>query len=42
MVLNWNSVTNGTLGMLVLDKPTLWLPGSGIVPIERHDAVVLT
>ena len=28
VVLNWNSVTNGTLGLLVLDKPTVWLPGT--------------
>ena len=35
IALNWTSVTNGTLGMLVLEKPTLWLPGSGIVKIEQ-------
>ena len=35
VALNWTSVTNGTLGMLVLEKPTLWLPGSGIVKIEQ-------
>jgi branched-chain amino acid transport system permease protein len=34
VVLNWNSVTNGTLGLLVLDKPTLWLPGAGVMKIE--------
>ena len=34
VVLNWNSVTNGTLGLLVLDKPTVWLPGTGVVKIE--------
>jgi branched-chain amino acid transport system permease protein len=34
VVLNWNSVTNGTLGILVLDKPTLWLPGAGVMKIE--------
>jgi len=34
VVLNWQSVTNGTLGLLVLDKVTVWLPGAGIVPIE--------
>jgi branched-chain amino acid transport system permease protein len=34
IVLNWNSVTNGTLGLLVLDKPTVWLPGAGVVTIE--------
>ena len=31
VVMNWTSVTNGTLGMLVLEKPTVWLPGSGVV-----------
>lgn len=35
IALNWTTVTNGTLGMLVLEKPTLWLPGSGIVKIEQ-------
>jgi len=35
VALNWTSVTNGTLGMLVLEKPTIWLPGSGIVRIEQ-------
>jgi branched-chain amino acid transport system permease protein len=34
VVLNWNSVTNGTLGLLVLDKPTVWLPGYGVLTIE--------
>jgi branched-chain amino acid transport system permease protein len=33
VVLNWNSVTNGTLGLLVLDKPSIWLPGAGLVKI---------
>jgi len=35
VALNWTSVTNGTLGMLVLEKPTVWLPGSGLVRIEQ-------
>jgi branched-chain amino acid transport system permease protein len=35
VVLNWTSMTNGTLGMLVLEKPTVWLPGSGVVKIEQ-------
>jgi branched-chain amino acid transport system permease protein len=35
VVLNWTSVTNGTLGMLVLEKPTVWLPGSGVIKIEQ-------
>jgi branched-chain amino acid transport system permease protein len=34
VVLNWNSVTNGTLGLLVLDKPTVWVPGAGVVKID--------
>ncbi|MBN8990394.1 MAG: branched-chain amino acid ABC transporter permease [Rhizobiales bacterium] len=38
IALNWTSVTNGTLGMLVLEKPTLWLPRSGIVKIEQTAA----
>lgn len=35
VVLNWTSVTNGTLGLLVLDKPTVWVPGEGIVKIDQ-------
>jgi len=35
VVLNWTSVTNGTLGMLVLEKPTIWIPGGGVVRIEQ-------
>jgi branched-chain amino acid transport system permease protein len=35
VVLNWTSMTNGTLGMLVLEKPTVWLPGSGVIKIEQ-------
>ena len=34
VVLNWNSVTNGTLGIILQDKPTIWLPGQGIVKLE--------
>ena len=34
VVLNWNSVTNGTLGLLVLDKPTVWLPGVGVLKVD--------
>jgi branched-chain amino acid transport system permease protein len=34
VVLNWNNVTNGTLGLMVLDKPVLWLPGAGSVKID--------
>ena len=35
VALNWTSATNGTLGMLVLEKPTVWLPGSGVIKIEQ-------
>jgi branched-chain amino acid transport system permease protein len=38
VVLNWNSVTNGTLGLMVLDKPTLWLPGPGTLKIDGTTA----
>jgi branched-chain amino acid transport system permease protein len=34
VVLNWNSVTNGTLGLVVVGRPTLWLPAVGTVPIK--------
>jgi branched-chain amino acid transport system permease protein len=34
VVMNWNSVTNGTLGLVVAGKPTIYWPGSGIVPIK--------
>jgi branched-chain amino acid transport system permease protein len=34
VVLNWNSVTNGTLGLLVLEKPSVWLPGTGVIKID--------
>jgi branched-chain amino acid transport system permease protein len=34
VVLNWNSVTNGTLGMMVMAKPTIWLPGKGAVAVS--------
>jgi branched-chain amino acid transport system permease protein len=34
VVLNWNSVTNGTLGINLQVKPTLWLPGQGLVKID--------
>ncbi|MBV9065026.1 MAG: branched-chain amino acid ABC transporter permease [Methylobacteriaceae bacterium] len=30
VVVNWNSVTNGTLGMTVTAQPTLWLPTGSI------------
>jgi branched-chain amino acid transport system permease protein len=34
VVLNWNSVTNGTLGILVLEKPTVSLPGTGEMKVD--------
>jgi branched-chain amino acid transport system permease protein len=34
IVVNWNSVTNGTLGLVVSGKPTIWWPGTGIVAIK--------
>jgi len=34
IILNWSSFTNGTLGINLTEKPILWLPGSGLVPVE--------
>ncbi len=34
IVMNWNSVTNGTLGLVVSGKPTIWWPGAGLVPVK--------
>jgi branched-chain amino acid transport system permease protein len=34
VILNWSSFTNGSLGINLTDKPMLWLPGSGLVPVE--------
>lgn len=34
IVLNWNSVTNGSLGINLQQKPTLWLPGKGVVAVD--------
>ena len=33
-VLNWNSMTNGSLGINLQDKATLWIPGVGVTPVE--------
>ena len=33
-VLNWNSVTNGSLGINLQEKPALWLPGLGAFAVE--------
>ena len=34
IVLNWNSLTNGSLGINLQDKPTLYVPGRGVVTVE--------
>ena len=34
IVLNWNDVTNGSLGIILQDKPMLWLPGEGVVKVD--------
>lgn len=34
VILNWNSVTNGTLGLMVLDKPSVWVPAAGLIKID--------
>lgn len=34
-VLNWNSVTNGSLGIALNEKPTLWLPGAGDIVMDN-------
>ena len=34
VILNWNSVTNGTLGLMVLDKPFVWVPVTGLIKID--------
>ena len=33
-VLNWNSVTNGSLGINLQEKPWLWLPGLGDFKVD--------
>ncbi len=33
-VLNWNSVTNGSLGINLQETPWLWLPGLGIFKVD--------
>ncbi len=33
-VLNWNSVTNGSLGINLQEKPVLWLPGMGSFTVD--------
>jgi branched-chain amino acid transport system permease protein len=34
VILNWNSMTNGSLGINLFSKPALWIPGRGTVPIQ--------
>lgn len=34
VVLNWNDVTNGSLGIILQEKPGLWLPGQGVVKLD--------
>jgi branched-chain amino acid transport system permease protein len=34
VVMNWNSVTNGTLGLVVAGKPTIYWPGQGVVAVK--------
>ena len=34
IVLNWNSVTNGSLGIILQAKPMLWIPGQGLVKAD--------
>ena len=33
VILNWNSFTNGSLGINFTLTPTLWLPGRGVIPV---------
>jgi branched-chain amino acid transport system permease protein len=34
VILNWNEVTNGSLGINLQDKPMLWIPGAGLFRLE--------
>src|SRR5437764_2164552 len=33
VILNWNSFTNGSLGINFTVTPTLWVPGRGVIPV---------
>jgi len=33
VILNWNSFTNGSLGINFMLTPTLWVPGRGVIPV---------
>jgi branched-chain amino acid transport system permease protein len=35
IVLNWNSVTNGSLGINLEEAPWLWLPGAGVFELQN-------
>lgn len=34
VILNWNSVTNGSLGINLTSKPTFWLPTGALITVE--------
>ncbi len=34
VILNWNSFTNGSLGINFTLTPTLWIPGRGVIPVQ--------
>ncbi|HET7635644.1 MAG TPA: branched-chain amino acid ABC transporter permease [Burkholderiales bacterium] len=34
VILNWNSFTNGSLGINFTVTPTLWVPGHGVIPVQ--------
>lgn len=34
VILNWNSFTNGSLGINFTITPTLWVPGRGVIPVQ--------
>jgi branched-chain amino acid transport system permease protein len=34
VILNWNSFTNGSLGINFTVTPTLWVPGRGVIPVQ--------
>ena len=33
VILNWNTFTNGSLGINFTVTPTLWVPGRGVIPV---------
>ena len=35
VILNWTSLTNGSLGINFTLTPTLWIPGRGVVPVPN-------